>query len=73
MQLLLIIVLALGIYFLKVRKQILKDKKERHSFYFFSILSIGMGVLIMFEVPIDQITVFFNHTLGAVTKYVIQI
>ncbi|MGG0716962.1 hypothetical protein ABE096_05080 [Robertmurraya massiliosenegalensis] len=73
MRILLIIVLCLTIYFIRLRKEILKDKKERRAFFFFSFLSITMAILILVEVPIERLTAFFNQTLGEVTKHVIKI
>ncbi|WP_019155761.1 hypothetical protein [Robertmurraya massiliosenegalensis] len=73
MRILLMIVLCLTIYFIRLRKAIMKDKKERRAFFFFSFLSITMATFIFFEVPIDRITSFFNQTLGEITKHVIKI
>ncbi|MDF1509125.1 hypothetical protein PZE06_13185 [Robertmurraya sp. DFI.2.37] len=73
MQILLILIICLLIYFLKIRKLLLKDKQERRWYLLLSALCIMLAIALMLEFPLYVVTSFFNYTLGEITKQVIKI
>jgi hypothetical protein len=68
-----IILIILVLYYLKIREQLVKDKGEKRWFFLLSFLTVGMALLVTFNVPVDIVMTTLNETLGEFSKQVIKL